>query len=856
MIETTTNKIVYNGDGSTREWSLTVPTTSGGTTNLPIQNYTTDIELYVSNKTTEELTKITSNYEINATTHKVIYPTVASGLSVLTTNQQLIILRATPITQEKDHNTRLFKSEDVEQIADKLTMVTQDLKEITDRAVCVPLNASENDKIDAKKLIQDIKNLDTNVLEVEAEIAQKLDKTEAASTYATKTELNTGLSSKQNTLVSGTNIKTVNGNSVLGSGNLVVQANWPEQTGNSGKFLSTNGTDVSWQALPEQVQSDWNQTDNTKADYIKNKPAIPVVPTNVSAFDNDAGYLTQHQDISDKANLSGGNSFTGTQTVSVDNGTNIVRFPGSTTLTYTNISQNSSGLKIDCSGALDPNLYFNNSALLRKTYTISSFPATLATNTNYNATLNGSVSITLPTPSITAVENVINILLNVTSSSTIDWGVNANVAMTTFATGKYLIKLRYDNSSSQWIGEVLKGESVSSTTKAYFSFNDSYADGTGNTTLTPVSGYTPTFSDEVTAFAGRKSLFANSKYFTPAFNSPIVLSGPFTIKFWIRKDYYNSFAILADAYAGESVTPYDILSCTRSNMILYGPKSSDAADGYGTVVYNIDLQNNLGSYMHYVEISRDSNNTVRLFVDGVVQSSSAYSNDIYVRPTKMFKGSAYLQDFVIEAQVGHTSDYTVPTAPYSISEQSLPDYHDDTKQNSLNNTQLSAVNSGIDTTKVGQIATNTSNITTINDKIPAQATSSNQLADKNFVNSSIATNTANFIGTFNSLADLQAYSGTVTNNDYAFVIDTDTAGNTLYERYKYNGTSWVFEYALNNSGFTAAQWAAINSGITAALVSLIGTALQSVPFATSSTIGGVKIEVDEVNHIANIITED
>lgn len=35
---------------------------------------------------------------------------------------------------------------------------------------------------------------------------------------------------------------------------------------------------------------------------LTNKPIIPVVPTNVSAFTNDAGYLTEHQDISRKAN--------------------------------------------------------------------------------------------------------------------------------------------------------------------------------------------------------------------------------------------------------------------------------------------------------------------------------------------------------------------------------------------------------------------------------------------------------------------------------------------------------------------------------------------------------------------------
>lgn len=52
-----------------------------------------------------------------------------------------------------------------------------------------------------------------------------------------------------------------------------------------------------------QIQSDWNQTDSSAKDFIKNKPTIPVVPTNVSAFNNDAGYLTQHQDISGKEDV-------------------------------------------------------------------------------------------------------------------------------------------------------------------------------------------------------------------------------------------------------------------------------------------------------------------------------------------------------------------------------------------------------------------------------------------------------------------------------------------------------------------------------------------------------------------------
>ena len=127
----------------------------------------------------------------------------------------------------------------------------------------------------------------------------------------------------------------------------------------------------------------------------------------------------------------------------------------------------------------------------------------------------------------------------------------------------------------------------------------------------------------------------------------------------------------------------------------------------------------------------------------------------------------------------------------------------------------------------------------IEELIPNQATASNQLADKSFVNSSISTNTANFIGTFNSVAELEAYSGTVTNNDYAFVETTDTAGNTFYDRYKYTSStnSWQFEYELNNSSFTASQWQAINSGATSTNIGQIATNTSAIT-SINTTIGG------------------
>lgn len=124
--------------------------------------------------------------------------------------------------------------------------------------------------------------------------------------------------------------------------------------------------------------------------------------------------------------------------------------------------------------------------------------------------------------------------------------------------------------------------------------------------------------------------------------------------------------------------------------------------------------------------------------------------------------------------------------------------------------------------------------------IPSAATALNQLADKAFVNSTVATNTATFRGTYNVVTDLGlAYNAshqdiatallshiaTADNNDYAFVqipVSGTSEDIRVTERYKFNGEAWAYGYDLNNSGFTAAQWAAINSGITALLVEKLG----------------------------------
>ena len=142
-------------------------------------------------------------------------------------------------------------------------------------------------------------------------------------------------------------------------------------------------------------------------------------------------------------------------------------------------------------------------------------------------------------------------------------------------------------------------------------------------------------------------------------------------------------------------------------------------------------------------------------------------------------------------------------------------------------------------TKTSQLV-NDSNYTTatqlnkVTELIPNTATIDNQLADKNFVNSSISTATAEFRGTVENLEDLNSISANI--NDYAFYKHIDENGNTLFDRYKFTD-KWEYEYTLNNSSFTAEQWATINSGITKnSIPTTTSELINDSNFATTSAI--------------------
>ena len=117
------------------------------------------------------------------------------------------------------------------------------------------------------------------------------------------------------------------------------------------------------------------------------------------------------------------------------------------------------------------------------------------------------------------------------------------------------------------------------------------------------------------------------------------------------------------------------------------------------------------------------------------------------------------------------------------------------------------------------------------DKIPEQASPTNQLADKDFVNSSINNVAAFYItknangDAFSTKAELDAtetfYCGgqirVPTQNDYCLVQNDETKtteqGNPT-TRYSFQNGSWSFQYVVNNTPLTSQQLHILNNGAT------------------------------------------
>lgn len=145
-------------------------------------------------------------------------------------------------------------------------------------------------------------------------------------------EIKKQIENKQDKLISGQNIKTINNQSILGEGNIIIESseggtsnyegleNKPKINNielNGNKTLEQLGIQPKGNYLTSYTESDptvpshvkniketditnWNNKSNFSGNYndLSNKPTIPTVPTKISAFENDEGYLKEHQDLS------------------------------------------------------------------------------------------------------------------------------------------------------------------------------------------------------------------------------------------------------------------------------------------------------------------------------------------------------------------------------------------------------------------------------------------------------------------------------------------------------------------------------------------------------------------------------
>jgi len=111
MITGQTVKNTYNGNGSTRDFTITFEFTDASQVKFKVNG--------------EE---VTTNYSLNPVSKILTYPTVASELDPLTSADEIEIYRDTTITQDIEFNNGgPLNADMIEKGLDKLTMIAQEL---------------------------------------------------------------------------------------------------------------------------------------------------------------------------------------------------------------------------------------------------------------------------------------------------------------------------------------------------------------------------------------------------------------------------------------------------------------------------------------------------------------------------------------------------------------------------------------------------------------------------------------------------------------------------------------------------------------------------------------------------------
>ena len=215
---------------------------------------------------------------------------------------------------------------------------------------------------------------------------------------------------------------------------------------------------------------------------------------------------------------------------------------------------------------------------------------------------------------------------------------------------------------------------------------------------------------------------------------------------------------------------------------------------------------------------------------GAISNSELYSKDLYNKDqidTQFYNKSQANDKY---AKLGENNTFTGSNV-FNTSPQTNEQISDSSADTKL--TTKKYVKDLMDE-HLGDYDTLKGRVDTIDDEIPSQASSSNKLADRDWVNSTINSLASFYItknaqgdpfATYSELASATTfYSGgqvrVPTRNDYCLVVSDENHDNASC-RYIYQGNQWEFQFVVNETPFTSDQLKAINSGITDILVAQI-----------------------------------
>ena len=847
-------------------------------------------------------------------------------------------------------------------------------------------------KVNGKALSSDITLTASDVSALPANTAiPVVDQTYSASSTNAQsgTAVASAISNKQDTLVSGTNIKTINNASILGEGNIEISGGGDvDQTYNPSSTNAQSGTAIAGAGFKTTITSSDVTTalgytpynSSNPAGYTNNTGTVTSV-NNIEPVDGNVTIsIPSAQTVDQTYNASSTNAQSGTavagalSALNVPTLTDSVSADSTEALTsggaYSNLVRRLSDTV--ATGSTSQGVYVDaNGQIQACTAVTSSYTASGSAPVNGQAVASALSPITTVIPSAASASNQLADKEFVNSSISTNTatfrgtfesvealeaysGTKTNndyafVETTDSAGNSFYDRYKYNGTSwvfeyeinntsftsGQWsaINSGVTSSIVSLATTA-MQPNETITAGT-HTKITYDSrglvtgGADLTLSDITTALGYTPYDSANPSNFITASDlssSDITVALGYTPYSSANPDGFISSITSGDVTTALGYTPYSsanpdgfISSITSGDVTTalgYTPYNSTNPDGFitssdvgdGSIVFmqgSVNKGTITANQTTDVTISLDEAGT-SITVDTVMSSTSTNpvqnkvitaALDSYVPTSRTVNGKALSADITLTAsdvsalpsttsisdllttaqenainsgidstlvaQIGtNTSDITTNTSAISANTSAIATNTSAISANTsaiatntsniATNTSAIAINTSAiaslttqipSASTIAQIGTNATNIANITTLIPSEASSSNKLADKAFVNSSVASNTANFIGTFDSVAELEAYSGTLTNNDYAFVATEDASGNTLYDRYKYttgtNPASWVFEYELNNSSFTAGQWEAINSGVTTTVVSLATSAMQP----NTAIVGGTHAKI-------------